>query len=1283
MKKSLLLLLVGICMASVFVSCSDMFAEIDRQNAICTVTFNGNGGTPQMPSMQVTKGGVCGWLPGASLNGSSFSSWNTDKDGNGVQFTKTTTVSSDITVYAQWGDESFVRLDYSASYSDGVTINNTPSTTAKVRYHRNIFVIDTPVTISTAGKALLGYYTTKNSSGVKVASSDGLLIANVAGYTDEDCRWLKTEEDDASVVLYARWRDTSHITAITLQSTLSVPSSTSYTLTASYTPAYSTDTISWNGTNSDALIITSQSYSNGTATVTFMPRLPGEQSTLTCRASGGETASCGVTVTGPAVSSLAAMSSLSTVSSSNIGEYNMEHVTAGSVAFLRISLTAGKAYYFQYGYDLMSSAGYTPLYSYNTYLYDSSYTKLCSNTNGSGFSYTPTSTGTYVVAMKAYDGSTSETYCAVHVFSYTPVESLTLPSTLTIPSGDTVTLAALYTPAATQENITWKWTSKSNYYYWYDTLYMTGSDSGSGGTAKSSVLGRFPGTGTVTCTSSLGGKVSTCAVTVTGPDVDSLTEMTVGNAESVTLSDYNLVHVAEGSVAYTKVKLTAGKQYCIQFADEYRNNSLLSSYNKTYMIYALYDSSYNMLKEINPWDSSSVKYVPTVSGTFILAYETYYSYSANCYAAAHIYESVPITSLALDNTTVTVASGDTVTINGAYEPVVNNDTISWSGDSEYTHIQNTVSAGGASSAVIKGVLPGNTTIYCTTQANRISKSCSVRVTGPDVSALGEMTVGTAASTTATDYSIAHVNAGSVVYYKVAMDAGTTYHVEFANSYDSTYRTMLNSAGYSPLNYCALYLYNSSYNLVDDCGYYSSGFDYTPTVSGTYIVAMKAYSTSTYESYCGAHIYAQKPITAVTLDKTVITAESNKTFTITATYTPADAVDTINWDYWWSKSIFKQSSTAAAGGVSSGTFISRLPGTVSVGCRSGIKNLYKYCTVTVTGPDVSALDEIIPGTSASTDINDWTVAHVSAGSVAYYKATLSGGTPYYIEFAHSQNLSSMLTSGGKTPVSYCGLYMYSTGYNQLSYTYEKGFSFTPASTGTYVFAMIANDPSQESYCGMHVYSYTPVTAITLDSSLALTRGSTATVTASYTPADTNDYITWSLSNSSYAAIVSSTPGTAGTASVVITGRYPGSETLTCKSALSGVTRQCTVTVSNPVVSSLAELTPGTAASTTAADYTVAHVKNGSAVFYKISLTAGTTYHFQFADSKSNSSMLASAGYTPVNNCYLYLYDSSFVSVGGCYSTGCTYTPTATGTYVVSMKAYSDSTYESWCGVHVYK
>jgi uncharacterized protein YjdB len=1280
MKKSLLLLLVGICMASVFVSCSDMFAEIDRQNAICTVTFNGNGGTPQMPSMQVTKGGVCGWLPGASLNGSSFSSWNTDKDGNGVQFTKTTTVSSDITVYAQWGDESFVRLDYSASYSDGVTINNTPSTTAKVRYHRNIFVIDTPVTISTAGKALLGYYTTKNSSGVKVASSDGLLIANVAGYTDEDCRWLKTEEDDASVVLYARWRDTSHITAITLQSTLSVPSSTSYTLTASYTPAYSTDTISWNGTNSDALIITSQSYSNGTATVTFMPRLPGEQSTLTCRASGGETASCGVTVTGPAVSSLAAMSSLSTVSSSNIGEYNMEHVTAGSVAFLRISLTAGKAYYFQYGYDLMSSAGYTPLYSYNTYLYDSSYTKLCSNTNGSGFSYTPTSTGTYVVAMKAYDGSTSETYCAVHVFSYTPVESLTLPSTLTIPSGDTVTLAALYTPAATQENITWK----CNTSYFSGRIAIVSSDSGANGTANATITARLPGTSSIVVTSSLSGKSSTCNVTVTGPDLASLAEAPVGNEASTTASDYNVVYVSGREYQYRKVTLAAGSKYIIEWSDSLTGtgNILTSAgYSPVSDCYIyMFDSSYNLVASDD--DSKYLSYTPTVSGTYVFLMTRFGFASDYSYCGFHIYESVPITSLVLDNTTVTVACGDTVTINGAYEPVVNNDTISWSGDSEYTHIQNTVSAGGASSAVIKGVLPGNTTIYCTTQANRISKSCSVRVTGPDVSALGEMTVGTAASTTATDYSIAHVNAGSVVYYKVAMDAGTTYHVEFANSYDSTYRTMLNSAGYSPLNYCALYLYNSSYNLVDDCGYYSSGFDYTPTVSGTYIVAMKAYSTSTYESYCGAHIYAQKPITAVTLDKTVITAESNKTFTVTATYTPADAVDTIYWDY-WSGNIYKQSSTAASGGVSSATFISRLPGTGSVGCRSGIKNLYKYCTVTVTGPDVSALDEIIPGTSASTDINDWTVAHVSAGSVAYYKATLSGGTPYYIEFAHSQNLSSMLTSGGKTPVSYCGLYMYSTGYNQLSYTYEKGFSFTPASTGTYVFAMIADNPSQESYCGMHVYSYTPVTAITLDSSLALTRGSTATVTASYTPADTNDYITWSLSNSSYAAIVSSTPGTAGTASVVITGRYPGSETLTCKSALSGVTRQCTVTVSNPVVSSLAELTPGTAASTTTADYTVAHVKNGSAVFYKISLTAGTTYHFQFADSKSNSSMLASAGYTPVNNCYLYLYDSSFVSVGGCYSTGCTYTPTATGTYVVSMKAYSDSTYESWCGVHVYK
>ena len=59
------------------------------------------------------------------------------------------------------------------------------------------------------GYTLLGYYTA-SSAGTKVVNNDGTLVADIAGYTDEDGNWVRASNTD----LYAQWAAGSTLTVI-------------------------------------------------------------------------------------------------------------------------------------------------------------------------------------------------------------------------------------------------------------------------------------------------------------------------------------------------------------------------------------------------------------------------------------------------------------------------------------------------------------------------------------------------------------------------------------------------------------------------------------------------------------------------------------------------------------------------------------------------------------------------------------------------------------------------------------------------------------------------------------------------------------------------------------------------------------------------------------------------------------------------------------------------------------------------------------------------------------
>jgi len=78
-----------------------------------TVTFDKNGGdTEADPTTKtVIHGGNVGTLPTApTRTGHIFISWNTETGGGGTEFTATTVVTADITVFAQWEECATVTL---------------------------------------------------------------------------------------------------------------------------------------------------------------------------------------------------------------------------------------------------------------------------------------------------------------------------------------------------------------------------------------------------------------------------------------------------------------------------------------------------------------------------------------------------------------------------------------------------------------------------------------------------------------------------------------------------------------------------------------------------------------------------------------------------------------------------------------------------------------------------------------------------------------------------------------------------------------------------------------------------------------------------------------------------------------------------------------------------------------------------------------------------------------------------------------------------------------------
>jgi len=227
-----------------------------------TVTFNKNGGDTEADptTKKAAHGGNVGTLPTEpTRTGYTFASWNTEANGSGTEFTATTAVTADITVYAQWASSDATLSDLTV---DETTVTGFDRTT--LDYNKELPYGTT--TVPTVG------VTTADPNASKVITQ----VTNVTGTeAQRTATVVVTAEDGTTQKIYTV---TFSVAAASTDATLSDLSLSSGTLVPTFTSA----TISYTATvtnNITSITVTpTAADTNATITVNGTPVASGSAS---------------------------------------------------------------------------------------------------------------------------------------------------------------------------------------------------------------------------------------------------------------------------------------------------------------------------------------------------------------------------------------------------------------------------------------------------------------------------------------------------------------------------------------------------------------------------------------------------------------------------------------------------------------------------------------------------------------------------------------------------------------------------------------------------------------------------------------------------------------------------------------------------------------------------------------------------------------------------------------------------------------------------------------------
>ena len=141
-------------------------------NTVCTVTYNSEGGSA-VGSQIVVSNSSAGSLPAnPAFTGYIFGGWFTATNGGGTQFTSSTIITSNITIYALWNS-----YNYTVTYNDhgttwGTTQVQSPATT--------VAVLATPP--ANPGYTFNGWFTAPNGGGTQFTTGT-VITGNITVYS--------------------------------------------------------------------------------------------------------------------------------------------------------------------------------------------------------------------------------------------------------------------------------------------------------------------------------------------------------------------------------------------------------------------------------------------------------------------------------------------------------------------------------------------------------------------------------------------------------------------------------------------------------------------------------------------------------------------------------------------------------------------------------------------------------------------------------------------------------------------------------------------------------------------------------------------------------------------------------------------------------------------------------------------------------------------------------------------------------------------------------------------
>ncbi|GHT22873.1 hypothetical protein AGMMS4957_13650 [Bacteroidia bacterium] len=142
-----------------------------------TVSYNANGGSGTPPASQIVASGVSVYVAGQgdlSYAKKIFSGWNTNADGTGTTYAAgaSLTLTADITLYAQWVDESVptYTVTYNANGGSG-----TPPTSQTVASGVNVYIVGQG-DLSYTGKIFSGWNTNTDGSGTTYTAGASLTL---------------------------------------------------------------------------------------------------------------------------------------------------------------------------------------------------------------------------------------------------------------------------------------------------------------------------------------------------------------------------------------------------------------------------------------------------------------------------------------------------------------------------------------------------------------------------------------------------------------------------------------------------------------------------------------------------------------------------------------------------------------------------------------------------------------------------------------------------------------------------------------------------------------------------------------------------------------------------------------------------------------------------------------------------------------------------------------------------------------------------------------------------